>query len=84
MTTKTQKGSVTVDAYQWTTSSTLTALRAACPWAWYLAFHTPGDGSLHVPTSYGVTKANPTDWIHRTSDGTVDVINNAAFTLLYS
>ena len=75
--------------FQWTATSTIAGVRAAAPsenWLWKVSFHAPGDGSLHVPTNtaMGTLRANPTDWVFITSDGTIDVLSNTVFTALYT
>lgn len=88
MTTHTQKGSVSVDAYQWlggtATVASFTSGATVGTWLKRLALHTPGDGSLHVPTTVGTLRANPTDWVALHPDGSVSVLPNATFTSLYN
>lgn len=87
MASHTQKGSVSLLAFQWTQGATIASVVAANPqetWIRSLPFHTPGDGTLHVPTWQGTTRANPTDWVIKNPDGTVQVLTNSQFTTLYS
>jgi len=81
MTIKTQIGSVTVDAFQWTGGTIPTNLPV---WAKRLALHTPGDGSLHVPTKRGTVRALINQWVLQYANGDVDVQPNDIFTSLYS
>ena len=82
MAAHTQKGSVVVDAFQWN-GGTIAA--ATLPvWAKQLALHTPGDGSLHVPSARGTFKANPTDWVVQISTGQLHVLSAASFAVLYA
>ena len=80
-TTFTQRGSVTVQAFQWN-GGVLSSYTLA-NWAKQLALHTPGDGSLHVPTRSGVMAAKKTDWVVQGVDGGIDVVPNSHFVLLY-
>jgi len=85
MTTYTQKGSVTVEAFHWQ-GGTLAAAASTLPsWAKSMALHTPGDGTLHVPvTAGGTLAAHIGDWVVRYTNGIIVIIDNATFTALYS
>lgn len=75
---------VTLDAFQWN-GGTLAA--AGFPfWATLLAFHTPGDGSLHVPstTGRGTEAAKPTEWVVRMTSGEPHVLSNTDFNALFN
>lgn len=82
MATHTQRGSVTVDAFQWIggklSSYTLPS------WALRLSLQVPGDGYLHVPSRNGILRAGISDWVVQSPDGGVDIHTNASFVLLYS
>ena len=82
MATHTQRGGVSVDAFQWTGG--VLVLHSLPAWAQLLALHTPGDGSLIVPIRTGTARAVATDWVLRSTDGGVEVIPNASFTALYT
>lgn len=80
MTTYTQKGSVTIDAFQWNGG---TGIPTNLPyWTKNLALHN-SSGDLHVPTSSGTLVAKSTDWVYRGPDGSVNVMTNAHFVKLY-
>ena len=83
-----QKGSISVDAFQWTASSTLTAVIAANPqagWIRHLAFQPQSDGTLIVPVSSGGTQlCRVGDWVVWHPDGVVDVVAATTFASLYS
>jgi len=84
MATHTQKGGVSIDAFQWS-GGLLTAAASTLPiWAKRLALHSPGDGTLHVPSRSGTEKANATDWVIQDADGSITIIPNSVFTLLYN
>jgi hypothetical protein len=85
MATHTQKGGVTVDAFQWPGGTLATAAPTLLPvWAKQLALHSPGDGTLDVPTPRGTFAAKPTDWIVRASTGDVSILSAAQFGVLYA
>ncbi len=75
---------VVQDAFQWI-GGTIAAANFPF-WAKLLAFHTPGDGNLHVPstTGRGTEVAKPTDWVVQVSTGEPVVISNAEFTTLFN
>jgi hypothetical protein len=82
-----QIGSVAVDAFQWpggTGASVITGIANLPYWAKALALHTPGDGTLCVPTWQGTVAIPPLAWVVRTPNGTVEVLSAAAFTALYN
>lgn len=84
MASHTQVGSVVVDAFQWN-GGTIAA--ATLPvWAKQLALHTPGDGSLHVPTGTkrGTIRADSGDWVLRVSTGHIEAMSNTTFLVLYT
>lgn len=81
-TTHTQRGSVTVDAYQWTGGQLYNLVLPG--WLRQLAIHTPGNSYLHVPTRNGGAQAKVGDWIVKDADGSVTIMSNTAFTDLYS
>jgi hypothetical protein len=82
MATKTQIGSVTVDAFQWLGG---TIAGTSLPiWAKKLYLHTPGDGSLHVPTARGTFRALSTDWVMQTTTGDILIMSNVHFTAYYA
>lgn len=78
----TQRGSVTVDAFQWLggklSSYTLPG------WAVRLALHTPGDNYLHVSSHGSTLRASVTDWVVQSADGGIDIHTASNFNLLYS
>lgn len=75
---------VSLDAFQWN-GGTIAAANFPF-WAKLLAFHTPGDGGLCVPstTGRGTEVARPTDWVVQLSDGEPLVLSNAEFNVLFS
>ena len=77
----TQRGSITVQAFQW--KGGVMSSYTLANWAKQLALHTPGDGTLHVPSRNGTLSAKNTDWIVQGADGGVDVMPNAHFVALY-
>ena len=83
-----QKGGVSLDAYQWpggtATTTSFTAGSGVATWLKRLALHTPGDGTLQVPTATGVSTARPTDWVVQNPDGTVGVLTAVHFASLYA
>lgn len=85
MAAHTQKGSVSIDAFQWTGGTGATLVAMTLPiWAKRLALHAPGDGSLSVPSRSGTEKANATDWVLQDADGSITIMANSVFTLLYN
>ena len=84
MAAHTQVGGVVVDAFQWLGGILSTSTVTLPIWAKQLALHSPGDGTLHVPTSRGTAHVNPTDWVVRISTGEVEVMSAATFAVLYS
>jgi hypothetical protein len=82
MTIHTQRGSVTVDAFQWLGGKLSTYTLPG--FAMRLALQVPGDGYLHVPSHSGVARAGITDWVVLSPDGNVDILTASAFALLYS
>lgn len=83
MSVYTQKGSVQVDAFQYTGGLLPTYVNLPI-WAKRIALHTPGDDTLHVPTRSGVEQAKKTDWVVQDADGSILVVPNKSFILLYS
>jgi hypothetical protein len=82
----TQKGSITVDAFQWL-GGTLSTSSVVLPiWAKQIALHSPGDGTLHVPCpGQGTQAANPTDWVvFTTGVGFIDILPATTFSTLYA
>ena len=75
----TQKGSVTINAFQWAGQ----ALSSLPAWSKLYRLH-PSDGNLCVPTRLGTESARNGDWVVLDADGSVTVMPNAAFTKLYS
>jgi hypothetical protein len=83
--TKTQKNTAVIDAFQWNGGSLPAAFSALPYWAKTLFLHTPGDGSLHVPTTFrGTVKIDPTDWVYRDAAGVIDTLSNARMTANYT
>jgi len=84
MANHTQVGSVTVDAFQWTGGTIAGTVMPV--WAKQLALHTPGDGSLHIPTGtkWGTIKADAGDWVVRVSSGHIEAMSAATFATLYA
>jgi hypothetical protein len=86
MATYTQRGSVTVDAFQW--NGGVIVVSNLPIWARRLPLQVCGI-ALDVPVGLargvsGTLPANPTDWVYLGPDGSVNVMTNAQFTLLYS
>jgi hypothetical protein len=82
MASHSQAGSKTVDAFQWvgpTLASTTFPV-----WAKRLALHTPGDGSLHVPTPNGTFRMLPGEWAMQMTTGDIRFMTNAEFVAYYS
>lgn len=82
----TQKGTGTVDAFQWLGGILNTSLVTLPIWAKQIALHSPGDGSLHVPAgAFGTLRANSTDWvIQNPGNGQVTVLTAVAFAAAYN
>lgn len=78
-----QKGGVQIDAFQYM-GGLLPSYVSLPIWAKRLALHTPGDDTLHVPTRSGTERANKTDWVVQDADGSIQIIPNKSFVLLYS
>jgi hypothetical protein len=83
-----QKGSISVDAFQWLGGTLSTSTVVLPIWAKQLALHSPGDGTLHVPCGpgQGTLAANPTDWVVQTSPGStiIDILPNSLFTVMFN
>ncbi len=83
-----QKGSVSIDAFQWLGGTLSTSTVTLPVWAKLLALHSPGDGTLHVPCGpgQGTQAANPTDWVIQTTGAStvIDILPNSLFTVLYN
>ena len=86
MATYTQKGAITVDAFQWNGGPLVVSNLPI--WARRLALQQSGS-VLDVPVGLakganGVLPANPTDWVYQAPDGSINVTTNAHFTALYA
>ena len=85
MATHAQKGSVSVDAVQWTGGTLASFLSSGPYWLKNMALHTPGDGTLHVPIPrFGTLNVLNTEWIVKCPDGSLTILTNLEFTALYS
>ena len=82
MAVHTQKGTGSVDAFQW--MGGLLSSYALPSWAKNLFLHTPGDNSLHVPVRTGVEAARVTDSVLKDADGTINIMTAANFAVLYN
>ncbi len=82
MTTFTQVGGVTVDAFQWN-GDPLSGYDLP-GWARVMALHAPSDGTLHVPCSIGTFSARPGDWVWQGPDGSVYVSTDAFFSAMFN
>ena len=82
MAAHTQIGSAAVDAFQWLGG---TIAGTAMPvWAKRLFLHTPGDGSLHIPTPRGTFRALSGDWVVQKTTGEIQIMSPATFAAYYS
>lgn len=86
MANHTQVGSVVVDAFQWLGGILSTSSVTLPVWAKQLALHTPGDGSLHIPTGgrHGTIRIESGEWALRVSTGHIEGMSNTTFTTLYT
>lgn len=83
MAAHTQKGGVTINAFQWL-NTTITAVHAANVWAASLSMSTPDGRNLHVQCYNGTLAVPQGDWVVQQPNGEIVAMSAAQFTQLYS